>query len=59
MALCLKSLINKINLELSGPIDIFEDIQGCISIANNPTCQRRTKHIQLNIILQESKLNRN
>jgi len=42
-ALWLKSLINEINLELSGPIDIFEDNQGCISIANNPTYHKRTK----------------
>jgi len=46
-ALWLKSLINEINLELSGPIDIFEDNQGCISIANNPTCHKRTKHIDI------------
>jgi len=46
-ALWLKSLINEINLELKGPIDIFEDNQGCISIANNPICHKRTKHIDI------------
>jgi len=43
----LKSLSNEINLELSGPIDIFEDNQGSISIANNPTFHKRTKHIDI------------
>ncbi|KAH8267064.1 hypothetical protein KR044_009178, partial [Drosophila immigrans] len=46
-ALWLKSLINEIKLEINGPIDIFEDNQGCISIANNPTCHKRTKHIDI------------
>jgi len=46
-ALWLKSLINEINLELSGPIDIFEDNQGCISLAKNPTCHKRTNHIDI------------
>lgn len=46
-ALWLKSLINEVKLELKGPIDIFEDNQGCISIANNPTSHKRTKHIDI------------
>ncbi|KAH8240388.1 hypothetical protein KR032_000738, partial [Drosophila birchii] len=46
-ALWPKYLINEINLELNGPIEIFEDNQGCISIANNPTCHKRTKHINI------------
>jgi len=46
-ALWLKSLINEIYLELNGPIDIFEDNQGFISIANNPACLKRTKHIDI------------
>jgi len=44
-ALWLNSLLNKIKIKLNGPIYIFEDNQGCISIANNPTCHKRTKHI--------------
>jgi len=46
-ALWLKSLINEIKLKLNGPINIFEDNQGCISIANNPTRHKRTKHIDI------------
>lgn len=37
----------EIKLELKGPIDTYEDNQGCISIANNPTCHKRTKHIDI------------
>lgn len=46
-ALWLKSLLVEIKLELNSPIDIYEDNQGCISIANNPTCHKRTKHIDI------------
>lgn len=46
-ALWLKSLIKEIKLYLKGSIDIYKDNQGCISIANNPTCHKRTKHIDI------------
>lgn len=37
----------RLKLELKGPVNIYEDNQGCISIANNPTCHKRTKHIDI------------
>jgi len=33
----LKSLLDSVNIKLERPIKIYEDNQGCISIANNPT----------------------
>lgn len=46
-ALWLKSLAKNINFELKNPIIIFEDNQGCISIAKNPSCHKRSKHIDI------------
>lgn len=46
-ALWLKSLANSINLIIDEPIVIFEDNSGCISIVNNPTCHKKTKHIDI------------
>ncbi|KAH8360126.1 hypothetical protein KR093_010886 [Drosophila rubida] len=46
-ALWLKSLMKEIKLEISHPIKIYEDNQGCICIANNPTCHKRSKHIDI------------
>jgi len=44
-ALWLKSLVSSI--KLNKPIKILEDNQGCISIANIPTCHERSKHIDI------------
>jgi len=44
-ALWLKSLLESLNINLKQPITIFEDNQGSISIANNPSCHKRSKHI--------------
>lgn len=43
----LKSVLTNIKLELLEPIIIYEDNNGCISIANNPTDHKRTKHIDI------------
>lgn len=43
----LKSLALGINLKIDRPITIYEDNTGCISIANNPTLHKRTKHINM------------
>jgi len=46
-ALWLKSLVSSIKFKLNKPIIILEDKQGYISIANNPTCHKRSKHIDI------------
>lgn len=46
-ALWLKSLLASININISEPITIYEDNNGCISIANNPTNHKRSKHIDI------------
>lgn len=46
-ALWLKSLANSINIHILEPIKIFEDNNGCISIASNPSSHKRSKHIHI------------
>jgi len=46
-ALWLKSLISGVNIKIKNPIKIYDDNQGCISIANNPSCHKRAKHIDI------------
>lgn len=46
-ALWLKSLAISICINITKPIIIFEDNNGCISIANNPTNHKRSKHIDI------------
>lgn len=46
-AMWLRSLADSIKLKISNPIVIFEDNNGCISIANNPTNHKRSKHIDI------------
>lgn len=46
-ALWLKSLFQSLNIELSEQIVIYEDNNSCISIANNPTSHKRSKHIDV------------
>lgn len=43
----LKSLATSININNVEPIIIYEDNNGCISIANNPTSHKRSKHIDI------------
>lgn len=46
-AIWLKSFLNELKIEINDPIKIFEDNQGCISIAKNPSCHKRSKHIDI------------
>lgn len=46
-ALWLKSLATSININITNPIIIYEDNNGCISIARNPTSHKRSKHIDI------------
>lgn len=46
-ALWLKSLATSLNICIAEPIIIYEDNNGCISIANNPTSHKRSKHIDI------------
>lgn len=46
-AIWLKSLLNSISILVIQPITIFEDNNSCISIANNPTNHKRSKHIDI------------
>lgn len=43
----LRYLLKSINLDIPTPTIIHEDNNGCISIANNPTDHKRTKHIDV------------
>ena len=45
--LSIKSLLASIKLEILKPITIFEDNNGCIAIANNPTDHKQSKHIDI------------
>ena len=46
-ALWLKSLASSINIHIVNPIILYEDNNGCISIANNFTSHKRSKHIDI------------
>lgn len=46
-AMWLKALLTSFGLDVSKPIIIYEDNIGCISIANNPVCHKRSKHIDI------------
>lgn len=46
-AMFFKQLAESIGIKIDRPIPIFEDNQGCIQIANNPTCNKRSKHIDI------------
>lgn len=46
-AIWLRNLLSSINLNMQLPITIFEDNNGCISIARNSTNHKRTKHIDI------------
>lgn len=43
----LRNLLESLSLIIPKPIPIFEDNNGCICIANNPTNHKRTKHIDI------------
>lgn len=46
-AIWLRNLLESLSLIIPKPIPIFEDNNGCICIANNPTNHKRTKHIDI------------
>lgn len=46
-ALWLRSLLLSIKVELPEPITLYEDNNGCKAIAENPTCHKRSKHIDI------------
>ena len=52
----LKSLLASIKLEILKPITIFEDNNGCIAIANNPTDHKRSKHIDIKYHFSREKI---
>ncbi|CAH2207849.1 jg3075, partial [Pararge aegeria aegeria] len=58
-ALWLKSLAASININIVNPIIIYEDNNGCISIANNPTNHKRTKHIDIKYHFSREQIEKN
>jgi len=46
-ALWLKSLLESVHIQFERRIKLYEDNQGCISITNNPSCHKRSKHIDI------------
>lgn len=46
-AIWLKQLASSIYIKIAQPILIYEDNNGCICIANNPTSHKRSKHIDI------------
>lgn len=46
-AMYLRQFCQSMHVDILDPITIYEDNQGCISIANNATCNKRTKHIDV------------
>lgn len=53
-ALWLEKLLIDLCFENVTSITMFEDNQSCIQIARNPEHHRRTKHIEINIILSDT-----
>lgn len=58
-ALWLKSLAVSIKIDIDKPIIIYEDNNGCISIANNPTNHKRTKHIDIKYHFSREQIEKN
>ena len=58
-ALWLKSLATSININILKPIIIYEDNSGCISIANNPTSHKRSKHIDIKYHFSREQVEKN
>ena len=58
-ALWLKSLVNSMKINVIDPITIYEDNNGCISIANNPTNHRKTKHIDVKYHFSREQIEKN
>ncbi|CAK9796153.1 Copia protein [Anthophora plagiata] len=58
-ALWLKSLASSLNLDISKPIIIYEDNNGCISIANNPSNHKKSKHIDIKYHFSREQIEKN
>ena len=58
-AMWLKSLAITINVIIAQPIVIYEDNSGCISIANNPTSHKRSKHIDIKYHFSREQIEKN
>lgn len=58
-ALWLKSLAVSIHINIDKPITIYEDNNGCISIANNPTNHKRSKHIDIKYHFSREQIEKN
>ena len=58
-ALWLRSLAASIKIKISEPIIIYEDNNGCISIANNPTSHKRSKHIDIKYHFSREQVEKN
>lgn len=58
-ALWLKSLAQSINIKVTKPIIIYEDNNGCISIASNPTSHKRSKHIDIKYHFSREQVEKN
>lgn len=58
-ALWLKSLASSIHINIDKPIIIYEDNNGCISIANNPSSHKRSKHIDIQYHFSRKQIEKN
>lgn len=58
-ALWLRSLTAGINLHISKPIIIYEDNNGCICIASNPSSHKRSKHIDIKYHFSREQIEKN
>lgn len=58
-ALWLKSLVMSINISVPNAIPMYEDNNGCISIANNPTSHKRSKHIDIKYHFSREQVEKN
>lgn len=58
-ALWLKSLAASININITKPIVIYEDNNGCINIANNPTNHKKTIHIDIKYHFSREQIEKN
>ena len=58
-AMWLDFLALRININIKRPILIYDDNNGCISIANNPTNHKRSKHIRIKYHLSRKQIELN
>jgi hypothetical protein len=53
----LRTILSDLRIATNDPITIFNDNQGCISLATNPVFRARTKHIEIQYHWIREKLN--